>query len=188
MQHRQPPKLQRRRSLLCMAAQQSSGRKSETSSRPIVPDIPPADSTLTSSQPMMPNESEAQSEPKAEAPSKEEPITPAQFFKQQQDSERKPNLLEGVLSEIGLIEWPTPKTALLDTALVVVIVLGSAVLLFGVNTLLAEGSRLISESTVVSDWLKSSDGPEEQKGVDDTKPSAAAGDATPAPRVVDNPQ
>lgn len=78
--------------------------------------------------------------------------------------------------------------ALLDTALVVVIVLGSAVLLFGVNTLLAEGSRLISESTVVSDWLKSSDGPEEQKGVDDTKPSAAAGDATPAPRVVDNPQ
>lgn len=78
--------------------------------------------------------------------------------------------------------------ALLDTALVVVIVLGSAVLLFGVNTLLAEGSRIISESTVVSDLLKSSGGPEELKGVDDIEPSAAAGDATPAPPVVDNPQ
>ena len=48
-----------------------------------------------------------------------------------------------VLAEARLIEWPSLKQALGDTVLVVGIVLGSALLLFVVNTLLADLSKVI---------------------------------------------
>jgi preprotein translocase SecE subunit len=48
-----------------------------------------------------------------------------------------------VLAEAKLIEWPSLKQALGDTVLVVGIVLGSALLLFVVNTLLADLSKVI---------------------------------------------
>jgi preprotein translocase SecE subunit len=52
-------------------------------------------------------------------------------------------LFGDVLAEAKLIEWPSLKQALGDTVLVVGIVLGSALLLFVVNTLLADLSKVI---------------------------------------------
>lgn len=52
-------------------------------------------------------------------------------------------ILQGVLEEIRLIKWPSPVSAVLNTLLVVAIVAGSSVILFGVNTLLAELSKEI---------------------------------------------
>lgn len=52
-------------------------------------------------------------------------------------------LFGDVLAEAKLIEWPSLKQALGDTVLVVGIVLGSALLLFVVNTLLADLSKII---------------------------------------------
>ena len=51
--------------------------------------------------------------------------------------------LGDVLQEARLIEWPSLQQALGDTVLVVAIVLGSAALLFAVNTLLADLSKAI---------------------------------------------
>lgn len=51
--------------------------------------------------------------------------------------------LGDVLQEARLIEWPSLQQALGDTVLVVAIVLGSAALLFAVNTLLADVSKAI---------------------------------------------
>ena len=44
---------------------------------------------------------------------------------------------------MGLIKWPSPVSALLNTLLVIAIVGGTSALLFGVNTLLAEASRKV---------------------------------------------
>ncbi len=52
-------------------------------------------------------------------------------------------LAQGVLEEVFLIKWPSPKQAILNTLLVIVIVGGTSALLFAVNTLLAELSRVI---------------------------------------------
>ena len=51
--------------------------------------------------------------------------------------------LGDVMAEAKLIEWPSLGQALGDTVLVVGIVLGSALLLFAVNTLLADLSKVI---------------------------------------------
>ena len=50
-------------------------------------------------------------------------------------------VMQGVLQEIQLIQWPSPQSAFLNTLLVVAIVLGTSLVLFGVNTGLAEVSR-----------------------------------------------
>ena len=42
-----------------------------------------------------------------------------------------------------LIKWPTPKQAFLNTLLVIAIVGGTSGVLFAVNTLLAELSRIV---------------------------------------------
>jgi preprotein translocase SecE subunit len=47
------------------------------------------------------------------------------------------------MEEVKLISWPTPKSAILNTFLVIVIVAGTSAVLFGVNTLLAEASRVV---------------------------------------------
>ena len=53
-----------------------------------------------------------------------------------------PILPQGVLEETRLIKWPSPVQALLQTVLVVAMVAATSALLFGMNTLLAEASRL----------------------------------------------
>lgn len=51
--------------------------------------------------------------------------------------------MQGVLEEVGLIRWPSPKQAVLNTVLVIAIVGGTSALLFAVNTLLTELSRVV---------------------------------------------
>lgn len=51
--------------------------------------------------------------------------------------------VQGVLEEVGLIQWPTITGALLNTALVIGIVFGTSLVLLAVNTGLAELSREI---------------------------------------------
>lgn len=53
------------------------------------------------------------------------------------------SLVSGVLEEVQLIEWPTFTSALLNTLLVISIVFGTSVVLFGVNTALTEVSNAI---------------------------------------------
>ena len=48
-----------------------------------------------------------------------------------------------MLEEVQLITWPSPQSALLNTVLVIAIVGGTSAVLFGVNTLLAEASRVV---------------------------------------------
>ena len=52
-------------------------------------------------------------------------------------------LVSGVMEEVGLIQWPSFVSALGNTVLVIVIVLGTSAVLFGVNTLLTEASGVI---------------------------------------------
>ena len=52
-----------------------------------------------------------------------------------------PQNAQGVLDEVQMIKWPTIQSALLNTVLVVAIVAGTSVVLFAVNTALAELSR-----------------------------------------------
>ena len=52
-------------------------------------------------------------------------------------------LVEGVLQEVQLIQWPTVQGALLNTLLVIAIVSGTSLVLFGVNSGLAELSRIL---------------------------------------------
>lgn len=66
-----------------------------------------------------------------------------QLQQQQQEASQKPNLLEGVLREVQLIEWPSISSALLNTVLVIAIVAGFSILLFAVNSLLAETSQVL---------------------------------------------
>eukprot|EP00890_Picochlorum_soloecismus_P004845 jgi/Picsp_1/5361/NSC_02722-R1_protein len=51
------------------------------------------------------------------------------------------SFVQGVLEEVGLIQWPTIAGALLNTVLVIGIVLGTSLVLLAVNTGLAELSR-----------------------------------------------
>lgn len=50
---------------------------------------------------------------------------------------------QGILEEVRLIKWPTPKSAVLNTLLVIGIVAGTSGMLFAVNTLLAEVARAV---------------------------------------------
>lgn len=69
--------------------------------------------------------------------SDEEMARLANLYREQKAGE-KTSLSQGVLDEIGLIEWPSPKSALLNTMLVITIVMLSSATLFGMNTLLAD--------------------------------------------------
>ena len=51
--------------------------------------------------------------------------------------------MQGVLEEVQLIDWPIPKTAFVQTLLVIGIVVGTSALLFAVNTLLTELSKTV---------------------------------------------
>jgi preprotein translocase SecE subunit len=51
--------------------------------------------------------------------------------------------VQGILEETQLIEWPSPLQALGDTVLVIAIVTSTAVVLFGVNTILADISKAV---------------------------------------------
>lgn len=53
-----------------------------------------------------------------------------------------PHLGQGVLEEVRLIRWPAPVQALMQTLLVVAIVSATSLMLFGVNAMLNELSRL----------------------------------------------
>lgn len=57
--------------------------------------------------------------------------------------QKEMGLVEGVVQEVGLIEWPKPGEALLNTALVLGIVAGVSLALFGVNSVLAELTKLV---------------------------------------------
>lgn len=48
-----------------------------------------------------------------------------------------------VLAELQYIEWPKPQAAAADTAIVIVIVLGSAAFLFALNSVLTKLAELI---------------------------------------------
>lgn len=50
---------------------------------------------------------------------------------------------QGILEEVQLIEWPAPAQALTDTTLVIGIVAFTATVLFGVNTVLADLSKIL---------------------------------------------
>ena len=53
------------------------------------------------------------------------------------------NIVQGALEEVGQIEWPTVGSALQTTGIVIGIVTGSAVVLLGVNSVLAAASQSI---------------------------------------------
>jgi preprotein translocase SecE subunit len=53
------------------------------------------------------------------------------------------SLMGGVMEEVGLIQWPTFTAALVNTLLVIAIVFGTSLVLFGVNTALTEVSGTI---------------------------------------------
>jgi preprotein translocase SecE subunit len=57
--------------------------------------------------------------------------------------EEKQNIVQSVLSELQFIEWPAPRQAAVDTAVVMAIVVGSSVFLFAVNSLLTEAAKLL---------------------------------------------
>jgi len=63
--------------------------------------------------------------------------------KQEQEAVDKDSLVNGVMEEVQLIQWPTFTSALLNTLLVISIVFGTSVVLFGVNTVLTEASNAI---------------------------------------------
>lgn len=65
----------------------------------------------------------------------------------QDDASKDESLVQGVLEEVRLIEWPSFTSALLNTLLVIALVLGTSVVLFGVNTSLSEISRQIYPSS-----------------------------------------
>ncbi|KAL4532638.1 hypothetical protein Ndes2526B_g08225 [Nannochloris sp. 'desiccata'] len=67
----------------------------------------------------------------------------AQLRAASKENKQKEGMIQGVLEEVKLISWPTPKSALFNTFLVIVIVAGTSAVLFGVNTLLAEASRVV---------------------------------------------
>ena len=51
--------------------------------------------------------------------------------------------MQGVLEEVGLIKWPSPGGAVLNTLLVIGIVAGTSALLLAINTLLTEFSKAV---------------------------------------------
>ena len=51
-------------------------------------------------------------------------------------------LLQGVSEEVGLIKWPAPAKAALNTLLVIAIVVGTSASLLAINSLLTELSKL----------------------------------------------
>ena len=53
------------------------------------------------------------------------------------------NIVSAVLAELQFIEWPKPKQAAVDTAIVIAIVLGSSGFLFALNGVLTEISKLL---------------------------------------------
>lgn len=53
------------------------------------------------------------------------------------------SLVSGVLEEVALIQWPSFTSAFLNTLLVIGLVFGTSVVLFGVNTALTEISNTI---------------------------------------------
>jgi preprotein translocase SecE subunit len=63
--------------------------------------------------------------------------------KQEQEAVDNESLVNGVMEEVQLIQWPTFTSALLNTLLVISIVFGTSVVLFGVNTALTEVSNAI---------------------------------------------
>lgn len=65
----------------------------------------------------------------------------------QDEASKDASLVDGVLEEVRLIEWPSFTSALLNTVLVIALVLGTSVVLFGVNTSLSEISRQIYSSS-----------------------------------------
>ena len=52
-------------------------------------------------------------------------------------------LVGGVMEEVGLIQWPSFGSSLVNTVLVIVIVFGTSAMLFGINTALTELSGVI---------------------------------------------
>ena len=56
------------------------------------------------------------------------------------------NLLSSVLAELQFIEWPKPRQAAIDTAIVIAIVVGSSGFLFVLNGILTEISKLLFKS------------------------------------------
>lgn len=52
------------------------------------------------------------------------------------------NLIQGALQEAKLISWPRAQKALSDTVLVLVIVVGTGFLLYGLNVALAQLTEL----------------------------------------------
>lgn len=52
------------------------------------------------------------------------------------------NYFQSILQEVRLIEWPSPKQALTNTVLVIAIVGASSVVLFAINSTLAELSKI----------------------------------------------
>jgi len=53
------------------------------------------------------------------------------------------SLVSGVMEEVALIQWPSFTSAFLNTLLVIGLVFGTSVVLFGVNTALTEISNTI---------------------------------------------
>lgn len=107
-----------------------------------------------------------------------EESSPAQLFRQQRDAaNRKPNFVQRVWGEVGLIEWPSIPNALLSTGLVVLIVAGSSVALFFVNLLLAEAFTSVYEAKrspveQLQDTLQPPPGTDARQQVEDSAQAA----------------
>jgi preprotein translocase subunit SecE len=62
-------------------------------------------------------------------------------IKQAKSSGENEGMIQGALSEIGLIDWPQPAKAAVETVYVLGIVIGASAFLFGLNTVLTEVSK-----------------------------------------------
>lgn len=139
-------------------------RKNKTNQDKIkIPDGAPLKESLTESPVSSDTEQTASitETPQAETPSSASAATPSrvetlsadeirlqmsQIRAANAEAKAKEGFVEGVLEEVQLIQWPTPGSALLNTLLVLAIVGGTSLVLFAVNTTLAELSREVYKS------------------------------------------
>ncbi|PRW56873.1 pre translocase subunit SECE1 [Chlorella sorokiniana] len=147
--HAARPAAAARRRLRAAAEKEGGATQQADGEQLRVPDTPPApagagaSSSSSSAQQQQSQASAASQLNQAETLSVEEIQRRAAALRQQKaGAEAKDGLLEGVREEVGLIKWPAPVKALVQTLLVTVIVAGTAAGLLAVNGLLNELNKL----------------------------------------------
>ncbi|KAL3156969.1 hypothetical protein ABBQ38_001227 [Trebouxia sp. C0009 RCD-2024] len=131
------PQLLRRPTPACRAEERSrDSTKTSEAERLKAPDSPPAADIRRTSD-------EEASTSQAQTSDISDELRALQQRKREQSQSSAPTgYVQSILQEVRLIEWPTPKQALLNTVLVIGIVGASSVVLFAINSTLAELSKI----------------------------------------------